>query len=102
MNMWKKANDLREFEGKNSEDAQYTAMQKRVMLLKGPSMKTSLKLMGIGFGCVLAVTGIELIATHPAVTGLLAGFFKVSFFIGLAGALLIPYGLYHVIRNIKL
>lgn len=102
MSLWKKANDLRDFEGKHSEDAQYTTMQKRVMLLKGPDMKTSFKLMGLGFCSALALTGIEMVLKYPSVTGVLETTLRVGLFIALAGVLLVPYGLYHVIRNVKL
>jgi hypothetical protein len=102
MSLWDRGNELREFEGKDSRNAQYTTMQKRVALEADYTLKQCLMMSMAGLFFALALTGFEFALRNPEVEGLLSTIFRGGFFISIAGVLLIPYGIYHLIKGIKI
>ena len=101
MGLWDSANRLRDYEGKESGEAHLTAMQKRVILEGTYSVRKCVWMMIQGFYCALAFTGFEYALKNPQVEGTLETLFRVGFFISLAGVLLIPYGLYQMIKSVR-
>ncbi|MDW7670468.1 MAG: hypothetical protein SCK57_14615 [Bacillota bacterium] len=102
MSLRDKGNELREFEGKDSRNAQYTTMQKRVLLEAVYTMKHCLLMILAGLFFALALTGFEFALRNPEVEGLLITLFRGGFFISIAGVLMIPYGIYHLIKGFKI
>ena len=100
MNQWNRANDLREYEGKEMREDQYSRLKKRVSLEGGPDKTTSLRYMAQGLFFALSLTGFEFALRNPEVEGLLENLFRLGFYLSVVGVLLIPYGLYHLIRKL--
>lgn len=99
MGLWDKANELREFEGKDSKNAGYTSMQKKVLKEGGIGKRKSLLAMVMGLFFALALTGFEFALKHPEVEGLLHQLFWFGLFVSIVGVLLIPFGIYQFIKS---
>lgn len=99
MGLWDKANELREFEGKDSKNAGYTSMQKRVLKEGGIGRRKSLLAMVMGLFFVLTTTGFEFALKHPEVEGLLSQLFWLGLIVSILGVLLIPFGMYQFIKS---
>lgn len=99
MGLWDKANELREFEGKDSKNAGYTSMQKRVLKEGGIGKRNSILAMVMGMFFALSTTGFEFALKHPDVDGLLHQLFWLGLIISILGVLLIPFGMYQFIKS---
>lgn len=99
MGLFDKANELREFEGKDSKNAGYTTMQRKVLKEGGIGKWKSLLVMVMGLFFALSLTGFEFALKHPEVEGLLHQLFWVGLIVSIVGVLLIPFGMYQFIKS---
>ena len=99
MGLFDKANELREFEGKDSENAEYTSMQRRVLKEGGIGKRKSALVVVMGLFFALALTGFEFALKHPEVEGLLHQLFWFAMIISIVGVLLVPFGIYQFIKS---
>jgi len=99
MGLWDKANELREFEGKDSKNAEYTSMQRRVLKEGGIGKRKSALALVMGLFFALSLTGFEFALKHPEVEGLLQRLFWFGLIFSIIGVLLIPFGIYQFIKS---
>lgn len=99
MGLFDKANELREFEGKDSKNTEYTSMQKRVLKEGGIGKRKSALTLVMGLFFALTLTGFEFALKHPEVEGLLLQLFWFGFLVSIIGVLLIPFGIYQFIKS---
>jgi len=99
MGLFDKANELREFVGKDSKNAGYTSMQRKVLKEGGIGKRKSVMSMVLGLFFALALTGFEFALKHPEVEGLLRQLFWFGLVVSIIGVLLIPFGMYQFIKS---
>lgn len=99
MGLFEKANELREFEGKDSKNAGYTSMQRRVLKEDGIGKRKSVFAMAAGLFFALSLTGFEFALKYPGVDGLVRQVFWFGLIVSIIGVLLIPFGIYQLIKS---